>query len=160
MSEGKLLIGLTFQQSFIRDEQREQTDRGSQTTRSALTFCPFPPLPVFWRRGRQKAGWVRRYRGAGAARCQSALSRPERNPGAGCLNHWAEAEPRCQHGGAWIGLRRLKGPSCVAFLVSNKCPSVCGAHVWAHIGVRLPCWKKKRENNNPPSGMWSCTKAW
>lgn len=48
MSKGKLLIGLTFQPSFIKEEQREQRDGGCQTSRSALTFCHFPPLPLLF----------------------------------------------------------------------------------------------------------------
>lgn len=47
MSEGKLLIGLTFQQSVIREERRGLKDGGRRTSRSALTFCHLPPWVFF-----------------------------------------------------------------------------------------------------------------
>lgn len=78
MSEGKLLIGLTFQPNVIREEQLRE-DGGRQTFRAALTFCHFPLPALFFFHGVEGGvggGEARIVRGSGLGKAMSAPSEP------------------------------------------------------------------------------------
>ncbi|KAL3044080.1 hypothetical protein OYC64_003837 [Pagothenia borchgrevinki] len=125
MSEGELLIGLTFQPSIIREELL----RGERWRMSNL-----PPgadilslLPYF--RGEGGSGFL------GASLYPSALSRRK----------------RCQH--VAFGSRHATF-SCVVSVVNNKCASVCECMCEQICVLQPPIVKRKGKRlKNTPSGM-------
>lgn len=125
MSEGRLLIGLTFQQSVIRGDREGTWMDDVRAPARLWHFVIFFSCLNFWR-----DGGLARWRQAGEG-------------------YWSQLPAQRS---STMGFSKIAEPSAIrirSYLVPTL-PSSHGrqqvwvwVHVWAHMCVTLPSWKKK-----------------